>query len=126
MSGCSHSMEKEMSTVALGINISKTECKLIETGSGYKENHIEFIGNLNKRSNKKFSCAVEVREDDFKKSLGTTCFLRGFNRTAGDFETNELRSSRQQSCDFRQLRNGKYYFLASGTQLDSCDWICIK
>lgn len=123
--GCTANQIQKQQATLVGINIEKNKCVLIEGGSGYKENYVEFKGKLRREYNQVYSCAVEIPDEKFKEKLGSTCFLRGFNRTTSHFYKGVPEAIRKQSCRFYQLRSGAFYFHASGIQLDSCDWTCI-
>ena len=123
--GCSVNQVQTKDPTLVGISIKKNKCELVETGSGYKDNYAKFVGEVKKLNSQVYDCALEIPEKQFKEKLGSTCFLRGFNRTAGRLGVGNNEVIRKQSCEFYQLRSGVFYFHASGIQYDSCNWTCI-
>ena len=117
------SLQKQKITTVT-IDIKKNKCDLIEIGSGYKTNYVKFKGRVWEKEDPHYECSVEIPEKKFKKTLGNTCVLSGFNRTSVYLYKGKMTALRGQSCDFRQLRNGTFYFNAGGIVCDACTWTC--
>lgn len=123
-SGCASNNLQNQEPKTVTIYIDKNKCELIEGGSGYKTNYVKFEGKLWEKNDQHYECAVEIPENEFKNMLGSLCILSGFNSASSYFYTGENSLLRKQSCTFRQLRKGTFYFNAGGISSDSCSWTC--
>lgn len=101
--GCSVNQVQTKDPILVGISIKKNKCELVETGSGYKDNYAKIVGEVKKLNSQVYDFALEIPEKQFKEKLGSTCFLRGFNRTTGQLDVIDNEVIRKQSCAFYQL-----------------------
>ena len=115
------------------ITITKGECKLLESGIGVTDTELEankrrgmvaVDGSFRDEEVDVYRCSVEVSEEPLKSGL-TQCALSGFNAASTNplwFKGDVNRVTR--SCNAYRLRNGNFYFSATGISSDICSWTC--
>jgi hypothetical protein len=123
ISGCVTQSNTARNLIYLSQNVQEQDCSISEIGNFGKSDAVKFRGKLREIDPQVYECAVEIPMPEFQKIFGY-CVIRGHNIAAGYEFFRGASNSRRHSCDARPLRNGNFYFKATGINNDSCDWLC--
>lgn len=123
-------MPAEKKNISLFIAITPGKCELLEVGiqgnadASIDQTKLQITGKGTESDPQVYRCEVEIPDTNNFNSTYSYCALTGFNAASTYFFRGEPKTL-SRSCSTYRLKNGNFYFSATGISADLCSWSCI-